>query len=334
MALTVIALAATGCSNGPSASHPRRSSRQAASTSTPPVSTTTTTTTPPQTTNTVPKPVPTTQSSTTTTATSRPTTSTVAPSAFPKVIDQALQAMAPLPPGIEAPDVLPPIKSAVSAETTGLGGAYSVQLIATPTAQPVNSPAVGQAAANPSSDLGSFSTTGATSPAVAHAHLVASKSEDLAACSGAPSTAGLASIPGARACPTAQGDAITWGSAQWEYQVQEVGAGTVPVRAAQALGAWLSTHSLPAADSGIVSVSVPGTAEAGSSPSAVVVWQRGSDVYQVTSQTGYISALAIAASMRPWAAPGAPSPSTSGTTSPSTSTSTSTTRPISGTPAG
>lgn len=306
-ASAVLALALAGCGgSAPRALH-RQIPAPPAHGSTMPASTGTTTTSPttskPTTTTAVPTSVATTQSSTSTSTTVAPTTSTSLASTFPLVIDQAMRNMAPLPAGIEAPAVLPATRSAVSAETTGLGGAYSVQLIATPIAEPVNSPSVGQAAANPGSDLGSFSTIAAASAAVAHAHLVQNSSQDLAVCSGPQNSLPLAGAASGRSCPTSQGEAITWTSGPWEYQVQEVGSATVPVAAARAVAQWVASDRLPSASSGLVYVSVPGTPEAGSSPSAVVAWQQGTDVYQVTTQTSYIAALVMAASMRPW--PGA-----------------------------
>jgi hypothetical protein len=52
----------------------------------------------------------------------------------------------------------------------------------------------------------------------------------------------------------------------------------------------------------LISVSVPGTAQAGTATNCAIVWDRGDDVYQVSSERGYLAALELADSMRPWPA--------------------------------
>lgn len=211
-----------------------------------------------------------------------------------------MQTIQPRPPGLEAPDALPAAPGYVSAEATGLGGTYSVTLVATDKPVPVNSPQLAAVAARQSSDLGSFSTIPASSPAVAAEHVQGSQSSGLAPCAGPSSAATVPGATGATSCPTPQGVALNWHSAQWRVQVDGVGGAKAPVTTAATVAGWLVSHSLPAATGGVVSVSVPESSEAGSTTSTELMWYRGSDVYQVTALRDELAALDMAASMRPW----------------------------------
>ncbi len=245
------------------------------------------------------------KSTTTTTAgttTAGTTTSTVPHPPFAPVVDQAMQTIRPRPPGLEAPDALPGAPAYVSAEATGLGGTYSVTLVATDKPVPVNSPQLAAVAAKQSSDLGSFSTIPASSPAVAAEHVQSSQSNGLAPCTGASTVATVPGARGASSCPTPQGVALNWHSAQWLVQVGGVGGAKAPLTTAAAVAGWLASHSLPAATGGVVSVSVPESSQAGSTSSTEVMWYLGSDVYEVTALRDELAALDMAASMRPWPA--------------------------------
>jgi hypothetical protein len=227
------------------------------------------------------------------------TATTSTPASFPPVVNDAMEALEPRPPGLEAPATLPAVAGAISAETSGLGGTYSVTLIATEKPEPVNSPQLAAAAANPASDLGTFSTTRAASLAAATTYLRASSSQYISACAAPADHVQLGGTT-ARGCPTAQGDALTWAEGPWEIQVSLVGGSRPPTATALALAAWLKSHSLPETSEGVVSVSVPGTPEAGTTTSSVVTWQAGEDVYQVSAPGGELRALELAASMAPW----------------------------------
>lgn len=201
---------------------------------------------------------------------------------------------------MEAPSSLPATSAAVSAEATkGLDGSYSVTLIATSNTLPVNSPELGSAAANPRSLLGTFSTTPVASVDAAASYLQTTAGQDLATCSGPQSPANL---PGTAAttCQTAQGPAVSWTSGVWKVQVLDQGGTQPATSVAASLASWLSSHTLPEAAQGVVSVSVPGSAAEGTSTTSVVVWYAGHDVYQVSAPGQQLSALEIAASMRPW----------------------------------
>jgi hypothetical protein len=253
--------------------------------------------------------------STTTGAPSRPTTApttspppsnatatteaTAPPTRFPAVVNEVMETVAPRPPGLEAPATLPATAGAISAETSGLGGTYSVTLIATAKPVPVNSPELAAAAANPASDLGTFSTTPTSSLAAAAAYLRTSSGQYISACAGAAASIRL---PGtlARGCATAEGEALTWRDGPWQVQVSLVGGSRPPYGPAEALAAWLGRHQLPVASAGVVSVSVPGAPEAGTTTSSLAIWQAGKDVYQASAPGGVLRALELAASMLPW----------------------------------
>lgn len=221
---------------------------------------------------------------------------------FAAVVNQAMETMQPRPAGLEAPDVLPPAPAAISAEATGLGGTYSVTLIATARPEPVNSPKVASAAADQASDLGSFSSIPTSSPAVAAQHVQVSLSTDLAPCSGPASSVAVNQAGSVTSCTTPQGLALNWHAGPWTVQVQAVGGTKPPTAAADAVATWLSSHHLPAATGGVISVSVPESAEAGSTTSAQVLWDQSNDVYEVTALHDEVQALDMAASMRPWPA--------------------------------
>jgi hypothetical protein len=82
--------------------------------------------------------------------------------------------------------------------------------------------------------------------------------------------------------------------------VSLVGGSRPPFGPAEALAAWLGSHHLPVASAGVVSVSVPGTPEAGPTTSSLAIWQAGKDVYQASAPGGVFRALELAASMLPW----------------------------------
>ncbi|MGH9105996.1 MAG: hypothetical protein ACRDZX_09195 [Acidimicrobiales bacterium] len=210
-----------------------------------------------------------------------------------------METMQPRPSGAEAPDVLPAAPAAVSAEATGLGGTYSVTLIATATQEPVNSPQLGSAARNPASELGTFSTTPTASSAAASSYLDASAGQDISSCSGAATPVHLGATP-ADSCLTDQGAALTWAVGPWRVQVQTVGGSKAPAAAGTALASWLAGHRLPPASKGVVAVSVPGSAEAGNSTTSEVLWDEGHDVYETGGPGNGLEALDLAASMRPW----------------------------------
>lgn len=231
-----------------------------------------------------------------TTTTTAPTTTTTVP--FPAVIEEAMETMQPRPAGLEAPDMLPSAPAAVSAEASGLGGTYSVTLIATPTVEPVNSPQLGASAANSASDLGTFSTIPSSSPATAAGYLRSSAAQDISACSGADKPLVLGSTA-AVTCPTAQGPAVNWAVGHWKVQVQNIGGREPALASANTLASWLRGDHLPAAADGLISVAVPGTPEAGTATHAVILWAQGADVYQ-TSAPGTLEALYLATWMKPW----------------------------------
>jgi hypothetical protein len=214
-----------------------------------------------------------------------------------------METMQPRPAGLEAPEVLPSAPAAVSAEASGLGGTYSVTLIATPTEEPVNSPQLASAAGNPASDLGTFSTIASTSTADASRFLRSSRAQDIATCAGPSTPVRLGGTVAATACPSAQGPVLNWDVGAWKVQVQRVGGSKDANAQATILARWLATHALPAAaDGGLVSVSVPGTPEAGSSVSSIVLWDHGANVYQTSAPGNELAALDLAISLKPWPA--------------------------------
>jgi len=210
-----------------------------------------------------------------------------------------METMVPHPAGLEAPDRLPAAPAAVSAEATGLGGTYAVTLIATATQEPVNAPQLGAAAGNPATDLGTYSTTPTATAATAAAFLATASTQDIAGCTG-PGTPAPIGAAGASSCQTDQGPAITWDVGSWRAQVQSVEGTRAPVQQATALASWLAHNSLPPSASGVIAVAVPGSAQDGTATTSTVLWDYGSDVYQVTTRDSVLDALGIASTMRPW----------------------------------
>jgi hypothetical protein len=303
-------LAGCGGSHRSAEAHPPEATthpptRPPAPTSSLPATTTTAahvTTTSPTTTTTTAQPV-TTASSTTRapTTTAAPTQSS--PSHFPAVVNEAMEALQPPPAGMEAPVKLPAVPAAISAEATkGLDGSYSVTLVATPTPLPVNSPQLAPAAAKPSSELGTFSTTPVASVAAAASYLASTAREDLATCAGQKTPLSLAGTM-ATTCATAEGPAVNWAIGAWKVQVLDDGGTSVPAEVASAVASYLRSNALPSAAEGLVSVAVPGSPAAGMSTTSVVVWYTARDVYQVSAPGDALAALRLASSMRPW--PGA-----------------------------
>lgn len=233
------------------------------------------------------------------TTTTLATTTTAVLSKFPSIINAAMATVQPRPPGLEAPDVLPATPGAVSAEVVPLAGTYSITLIATPTEEPVNSPQLAAAAADPSSDLGTFSVTASASAADAQADLHRNQQEDLEPCSG-PSTPLALHAQAATTCTTAQGPVVNWALGTWAVQVADLGGTSVPTSTATDVANWLASHVFPQAASGVVSVSVPGPDQAGNAATTTVVWDLGTDVYQVDARRQPSAALELASSMRPW----------------------------------
>jgi len=212
-----------------------------------------------------------------------------------------MAALQPPAAGLEAPDTLPHAAAAISAEASGLGGTYSVTLIATSLPEPVNSPEIAAAAANPASDLGTFSTIVTTSTATAARYLRESSDEDLSVCAGTAAAMRIAAEV-ASTCPTALGPAVNWQAGAWRAQVDHLGGAGPALRATKLVMAWLATHALPASTAGgLVAISVPGTRAAGAAVTAVVVWAHGSDIYQVRAAGSALSALSLAVAMAPWA---------------------------------
>jgi len=201
---------------------------------------------------------------------------------------------------MEAPASLPSTSAAISAEATkGLDGSYSVTLIATPTPLPVNSPDLGSAAAKASSQLGTFSTTPVSSTSAAASYVKSTAGEDLAACTGPKSSEDLAGTT-VTSCDSAEGPALSWTAGAWQVQLVDEGGTAPPSAAASSVAAWLASHTLPSTPEGLVSVSVPGSPAAGPSVTSVVVWYSNRDVYQVSAPGNELTALRLAASMKPW----------------------------------
>jgi hypothetical protein len=266
-------------------------------TTTSPTTTTTspTTTAQPTTTTSSTTKAVTTTAATTTTAPTQPS-----PSHFPSVVNEAMEALQPPPAGMEAPVKLPAAPAAISAEATkGLDGSYSVTLVATPTPLPVNSPQLAPAAAKPSSELGTFSTTPVASVAAAASYLASTAREDLATCAGQKTPLSLAGTM-ATTCATAQGPAVNWTIGVWKVQVLDDGGASAPVEVASAVASYLRSNALPPAAEGLVSVAVPGSPDAGMSTTSIVVWYTARDVYQVSAPGDALAALRLASSMRPW----------------------------------
>lgn len=209
-----------------------------------------------------------------------------------------METLKPPPAGLEAPDVLPSVPAAVSAETSGLGGTYSTTLIATRAEEAVNSPDLAAAATNPASDLGTFSTTAVSSPGSASSYVGANALQDIAPCSGASSSVRLGPTIAA-SCQTAQGPAVSWHVGRWLAQVGSANA-PAPTAAANSMASWLADHALPSAGEGLISVSVTGATQPGNGASCIVLWSYGSDVYQVSARGNGPAALQMAESMRPW----------------------------------
>lgn len=200
---------------------------------------------------------------------------------------------------MEAPNALPSTHLSVSAEATkSLDGSYAVTLIATSSPEPVNSPNLGPSAADPSSDLGTFSTTPVASSGSAASYLQSA----LTSCAGPKVPVTLTGNAGtsATSCSTAQGPVVSWSTGSWKVVVVDEGGTTVPSSEAAALASWLTSHSLPKASQGAVSVTVPGTPQAGPAITSAVIWYLGDDVYQVSTSGSEMAALYLAASMRPW----------------------------------
>ena len=222
---------------------------------------------------------------------------TPAPAPFPAIVNQAMEALQPPASGMEAPATLPATTAgAISAEATkSLDGSYSVTLIATPKPEGVNSPELGPAAANLSSDLGTFSTTPVDSAQAAASYLASA----LTGCAGPPKPLHL---PGtdATACNTAQGPAVDWGAGAWKVQVLDQGGTAAPLPQAADLSAWLAGHDLPPATQGVVTVTVPGGPQAGTAVTSAVIWYVGHDVYQVSAPGRELAALDLAGAMKPW----------------------------------
>ncbi|MCL6091977.1 MAG: hypothetical protein M1435_03395, partial [Actinobacteria bacterium] len=233
-------------------------------------------------------------------------TTTTAParsasSGFPTIVNQAMQVLQPPASGMEAPKTLPPTNASVSAEANkSLDGSYSVTLIATASPEPVNSPDLGPAAANPSSDLGTFSTTPVASGGAAATYLQSALSN----CDGHEQPVRLTGTASTTAttCSTAQGPAVVWDVGSWKVQVLDEGGTAVPSAQAAMLAGWLAAHSLPKANRGVVAITVPGSPQAGTATTSAVIWYLGADIYQVSAPRGELAALDLAASMRPWPA--------------------------------
>lgn len=210
-----------------------------------------------------------------------------------------MRTFVPRPAGLEAPEALPRSATAVSAEATGLGGTDSVQLIATPTAEPVNSPGLAKAAANPASDLGSFSTTAAGSASVAASHVAAQADDLVASCNGKSSELAVGPVQ-AVSCPSAQGQLVNFNYGNWLVQVQDFGGDQPPQDAATTVASWLRANGLPPAGKGLVLLSVPAGAQEGSTTTCQLLWSQGEDDYQVNGRGSIVAALRLAADLRPW----------------------------------
>jgi hypothetical protein len=276
VALALVA-ALTSCSSHPRAAAPTTTAVAATTT----VATTTTSTTVPATTTTL---AATTTVAPTTVSTTTPAPTTTVPR-FPSVINSAMQSFRPAPAGLVAPDQLPTTTGAVSAEATGLGGTYTVTLVATPSALPVNDPAI---SGGPGSDLGSFSTTPASSAANAQGLVTSDAQQDLAACTSTPSMVPLGAGFVGKSCATIQGSAIDFTHGPWQIQVQG------STSDAQAIATWVHQYGLPTASTGLI------LAVTGSSASEAIEWANGPDAYQVRSANGDVAGLALADSLRPW----------------------------------
>jgi hypothetical protein len=212
-----------------------------------------------------------------------------------------MQVLQPPASGMEAPKTLPPTNASVSAEANkSLDGSYSVTLIATANPEPVNSPDLGPAAANPSSDLGTFSTTPVSSGGAASNYLQSA----LSGCDGHEQPLRLTGTASTTAttCSTSQGPAVVWDVGTWKVQVLDEGGTAVPSSEAATLADWLAAHSLPTARQGVVTITVPGSPQAGTTTTSAVIWYLGADIYQVSAPGGELAALDLAASMRPWPA--------------------------------
>jgi hypothetical protein len=198
---------------------------------------------------------------------------------------------------MEAPAALPTTPAAaISAEANkSLDGSYSVTLIATPKPEPVNSPDLGPAAANPSSDLGTFSTTPVDTTQAAVSYLGSA----LTGCAGPQKSLSLTGTT-ATICSTAQGPAVGWSTGTWKVQVLNQGGTATPTPQAAKLASWLAGHSLPQATQGVITVTVAGGAQAGTAVTSAVIWYVGHDVYQVSAPGSELGALDLAASMEPW----------------------------------
>jgi hypothetical protein len=232
------------------------------------------------------------------TTASRPAENPNAPS-FPAIINLAMETLAPPPAGLEAPEVLPLAPAAVSAETSGPGGTYSTTLIATPSQEPVNSPDLAAAARGLASDLGTFSTTAASSSAAASSYVGANTVPNVAPCSGSSSPVRLGATV-ATSCQTAQGPAVSWHAGRWLALVESVDGATPIGATANSVASWLASHALPPTGKGLISVSVTAASQPGHGASCIVLWSYSSAVYQVNAPDNERAALQIGASMRPW----------------------------------
>lgn len=216
---------------------------------------------------------------------------------FPAVVAAAMRAAGPMPAGSMAPIAVPAGKGAVSAQTSGLGGAVTVTLVATPSPLPDNSPQM-PSPSRSVSEIASFSTTAAGSPAAAAAALSRAGAE-VAACGGPSVPAAVPGTHGADICQTVSGGAVEWTSGTWQVQVSTLGGARPSEAEAATVASLISGHPLPAhSGAGIVSVQVPAGPQDGSSVTAAVIWRGGSDFYQVRSLTGAAHAIEVASAMR------------------------------------
>lgn len=223
---------------------------------------------------------------------STPTSSTTSTSiprvtAFPPVVNAAMETFK-AEPGLEAPATLPPTDGAVSAQTTNLGGSDSVTLITTSTALPVNDPSLDY---SPSTDLGTFTSTPTADLAAAARFMSTDATNSLAACTSTATPIQVDGVSGT-GCPTFQGMAVSWKEGNWKLQVVAATGTSMPTEAANEVQQWISSHSLPATSAGVFSAVTPG--------SSSLAWSQGDDVFQTRSAQTLTAAATMASSMRPW----------------------------------
>ena len=242
-------------------------------------------------TSTVPQPAATVPPVTADVAPASPTTVTTTPevqtTAFPAVVNAAMQTFAPEP-GLEAPASLPPTENAVSAQTTDLGGSDSVTLIATPIALPVNDPSLSY---SPSTNLGTFTSSPTADVAAANRFMTTDATNTLASCAGAAIPTRVLGLS-ATECSTLQGSAVNWTVGNWRIQVLSAGTTAAPTAEATEVQQWIAANDLPVASAGIFSAVAPA--------SSALAWTNGKGVYQTRSTQSVAAAAQLATAMRPW----------------------------------